>query len=71
VAALQNEDAIGADGGNVLAIIDQLFDAPAITVAQAEKQFKLTTPTAQANINKLVAAGIFRKQEDDNATASR
>jgi hypothetical protein len=47
--------------GILLAIVDQLFDTQAPTVAQTVKRFNLTTPTAQQNINTLTAAGILKE----------
>jgi Fic family protein len=45
--------------GYLLQIIDQLFETPALTIRQVEKRLKVTYPTAQAHVERLVAAGIL------------
>ncbi|MGH9859459.1 MAG: Fic family protein, partial [Candidatus Acidiferrales bacterium] len=45
--------------GHLLRIVDQLFEAPAMTIRQIQKRLKVSYPTAEANIERLVAAGIL------------
>jgi Fic family protein len=47
--------------GHLLRIVNLLFDTPALTIRQIEKRLKITYPAAQANVEKLVAAGILRE----------
>ncbi|MGH9795938.1 MAG: Fic family protein [Candidatus Acidiferrales bacterium] len=45
--------------GHLLRIVDQLFETPAMTIRQIQKRLKVSYPTAEANIERLVAAGIL------------
>ena len=44
-----------------LRLIDELFSAPIITIAHAQKLLRVSFPTAQQNIKKLEKAGILRE----------
>jgi Fic family protein len=45
----------------ILALIDELFASPIVTVSYAEKKLGVTYPAANNNIAKLVAEGILRE----------
>lgn len=47
--------------GHLLRIVNLLFDTPALTIRQIEKRLKITYPAAQANVEKLIEAGIIRE----------
>ena len=47
----------------LLKLIDRLFESPAITVSSAESFLRVTYPSAQKNIYKLVAAGILKEDK--------
>lgn len=43
----------------VLQLVDDLFTTPALTITMVEKRLRVTYPTAQQWVEKLVAAGIL------------
>jgi len=43
-------------------LIDELFETPAIRIADAEKILKVTAASASSNIKKLVGAGIIEER---------
>jgi Fic family protein len=50
-----------SQSATILALIDELFASPIITVTHAEKKLAVTYPAANNNIAKLVAEGILRE----------
>jgi Fic family protein len=46
------------------AIVDELFNVPIVQISQIAKQYAITYPTAKADIEKLLAAGIVAKFHD-------
>ena len=48
----------------LLAFVDSLFSRPVITVNQYKSQFKVSYPTARADLRRLEAMGIIQQLED-------
>ncbi len=44
-----------------LRLADSLFDSPVLTIPQAQRLLEVTYPSAQKNVQKLVAAGILQQ----------
>jgi Fic family protein len=47
--------------GRTLELMENLFKEPVITVASARERLKVTTRTAQQNVDRLLQAGILRE----------
>jgi Fic family protein len=47
--------------GRTLELMEMLFTEPVVTVAGAKQRLRVTTPSAQQNVDKLVRAGIVRE----------
>ena len=48
----------------LLAMIDRLFQSPALTIAAAARDLGVTYASAKQNVEKLVAAGILEPLSD-------
>ena len=47
-------------GASAMRLMESLFEAPFLSVTDAQRLLELTYPAAQANVRRLVDAGILR-----------